>query len=169
MLFHYKKTRKQQAFTIGVYIVLMPMLFYLFTFVGKDKANFDEIYAIVGKLALAVGLMLLAIMLWFLRSKELFELYVTQDEFYSHHPLFKVWSFSVNPKDISRISHNYYSGSRTTKVDMLMNDGTHLQLCNNYGYSKKALYEALRIANPAIALPDNTSVFKSRWRKRNKK
>ena len=161
MLFYYKRTRRKQALTLAINILLLPVLFYIFSLIVKDKSDFEEIYAIAEKIFIAVGVVLFSVMLWFLRSKEKFELYVTEDEFHSEHPIFKEWCYTVNPKDIKKIAHNMSVGSGMTSIDVTMNNGDRHQICQNYSYSRKNLYEALKIANPLIELPENINRFKS--------
>lgn len=108
-----------------------------------------------------VGVILSSLMLWFLTSSKKFELYVTEDEFYSMHPTFKEWCFSVKPKDIKSIAHQYSTAGKMIKIDMKMNNGDRRQICKSYGYSRKNLYAALQQANPLIELPDNVNVFTS--------
>jgi len=161
MLFHYKRTRKRQALTVAINIIFLPILLYIFEQIAKDQGNFEEIYAIAVKIISAIGIVLVGVMIWFLRSKEKFEIYVTEDKFHSYHPLFREWCFTVNPKDINKIKHSYSLGSEMTSIDMIMNNGDRFQICKNHGYSRKGLYEALRRANPEIELPENINRFKS--------
>lgn len=161
MLFHYRRTRRRQALTLAGNILLLPILLYIFEQIIKDHSNFEELYANAVKIIFAIGIVLAGAIVWFLKSKAKFELFVTEDEFYSNHPLFKEWCFSVDPKDIKEIKHSYSLGSDMTSIDMIMNNGERFQICKNYGYSRKDLYDALKTANPDILLPDNFNRFKS--------
>ena len=161
MLFHYKRTRRRQALTVAFNIMLLPILLYVFEQIAKDHNNFEELYANAVRIFIAIGIVLVGTMVWFLRSKAKFELYVTEDEFFSNHPLFKEWCFSVSPKDVKEIKHSYSLGSEMTSIDMIMENGESHQICKNYDYSRKSLYDALKLANPEITLPDNFNRFKS--------
>ena len=161
MLFHYTRTGKRQALSLAINILLLHVLLYVFSIIAKDQSNFEKIYVIAEQIMFAIGIVLAGVMLWFLMSKQKFELYVTEDEFYSMHPIFKEWCFTVNPKDIKSIKHRYSVSSEMTSIDMIMNNGDKFQICKNYGYSRKHLYEALKKANPLIELPENANIFKS--------
>ena len=163
MLFHYAKTRRRQALKVASNILLIPILLFAFHYFFKDKANFPEIYDIAVKAGVAVMAVLAGIFLWFLKSKEKFEIYVTNNEFYSHHPLFKEWCFNVDPKDIVEIEHHLrVDSSAMTNINVHLKDGTQVQICQNYPFSRKELYSALEQANPQIHFPDNPNVFKHR-------
>ncbi|MDP4547224.1 hypothetical protein [Marinobacter sp. MDS2] len=163
MLFHYAKTRRRQALKIAFNILLIPVLLFAFHHFFQDKANFSEIYDIAVKAGMAVMVVLTGIFLWFLKSKEKFEIYVTANEFYSYHPIFKEWCFSVNPKDIVEIEHHLrIDTSAMTNINVYLKDGTKVQICQNYPFSRKKLYSALEQANAEIQFPDNPNVFKHR-------
>lgn len=164
MLFYYKRTRKRQALTLAINILFLPVLLYIFSLIAKDQSNYEEMYAIAEKIFIAIGVVLFSVMIWFLRSKKKFELYVTEDEFHSEHPIFKGWCYTVNPRDIKKIEHNnsVSGGSGNLSINMTMNNGESYQICMNYAYSRKNLYQALKKANPLIELPENISRFKSK-------
>lgn len=127
----------------------------------KDEPNFEQTYAIAEKIVIAITVALTCILIWFLKSKEKFEIYVTENEFYSYHPVFKEWCFSVNPKDIKTIEHNLRIGSEfMTNINVQLNSGQKLQICQNYSFSRKDLYSALQKVNPNISFPDNANIFK---------
>lgn len=161
MIFHFSKTRKRQAIKVAINILILPLLLYIFYEIGKDKPNFEEIYAIVEKMTFAIAFVLIGILIWFLKSKEKFEIYVTKNEFYSYHPIFGEWCFSVHPKDIVAIEHHLHvgAGRRMTNINVHLSNGKKLQICPNYSFSRKSLYSALLRINPNIHLPDNPNVF----------
>jgi hypothetical protein len=161
MLFHYKKARTSQAMKVAINIIIIPVLLYVFQYLGQGEEGFEEIYAIVEKAAIAVVVILMVIFIWFLKSKEQFEIYVTENEFYSHHPTFKEWCFSVNPKDIVSVKNELIVSSQSmSNISVCLQNGRKIQISQNYGFSLNKLYAALKKANPTIALPDNTNVFK---------
>ena len=162
-LYHYKRTRRQQAIKIALNILILPLLLYIFEYIAKDTSNFKEMYLLAEKIALSISVILIVIFIWFLRSKEKFEIYVTESEFYSYHPLFKEWCFSVSPKDIKSIKNNsgYTSGHIFTNIHMYLHSGVIYQICQNYSFSRKKLYGALKSVNPNIELPENFYVFKN--------
>ena len=163
MLFHYAKTRRRQALKVAFNILLIPVLLFAFHYFFKDKPNFPQIYDIAVKAGVAVMVVLTGIFLWFLTSKEKFEIYVTGNEFYSHHPMFKEWCFSVDPMDIVEIEHHLrIDSSAMTNINVYLKDGKKVQICQNYPFSRKKLYSALEQANPQIQFPDNPNVFKHR-------
>lgn len=161
MLFHYVKTRKRQAKTIAINILILPLLLYVLHEVANNEPNFAQVYA-VAKIITVVGVVVLAGMwIWLLKSKEKFELYVTENEFYSHHPVFKEWCFSVNPKEIVAVQHHLGIGAGAmTNINVHLKDGQKLQICQNYSFSREDLYSALKKANPMIQLPENPNLFK---------
>ena len=161
MLFHYTKTRKRQAIKVAVNILIIPVLLYMFQKAGKDQPNFEDVYAVAEKAAIALAVVLTGILIWFLKSKERFELYVTENEFYSYHPVFKEWCFNVNPKEIASIEHNLNVGAgRMTNINVHLKDGRKCQISQNYAFSRKDLYAALQKINPDIDLPDNANTFR---------
>ncbi|GAA5136040.1 hypothetical protein [Thalassotalea piscium] len=159
MLFHYERTRKKQAYTLAINIALLPVYLYILSITAKEHNDFEALFAIAEKSALGIGILLTAAMVWFLRSKDKFEIYVTHQEFYSMHPIFKEWCFSVNPKEIKCIKNHYGSGSKMTRIDLVMHNGDTFQICPNYDFSRKKLYQALQTANPLIELPANANLF----------
>lgn len=160
MVFHYTRSRKRQALTLAFNILLLPILLYILTVVAKDQAGFESFYATAKVGAIVIGVVLFSVMLWFFMSNDKFEIYVTRDEFHSLHPNFEAWCFTVNPKDIKSIRNHYGSGSKMTRIDMLMKDGTKYEICPNYNYSKAKLFKALKQVNSSIEVPDNAHIFK---------
>ncbi|MFV8570202.1 hypothetical protein ACNQ6O_03235 [Marinobacter sp. SBS5] len=141
--------------------MLIPILLFAFHYFLKDKANFSDVYEIAVKVGVAAMVVLFGIFLWFMKSKEKFEIYVTENEFHSHHPMFKDWCFSVHPKDIVEIEHHLRVDSTAmTNINVHLKDGTRVQICQNYPFSRKKLYSALGQVNPDIRFPDNPNVFK---------
>lgn len=160
MLFHYAKTRKRQAINVALNMLLLPLILYLFHHLVKDEPNYEELYAAAEIIACSIAMILTGILIWFLKSKEKFELYVTENEFYSYHPVFKEWCFSVNPNDIAAIEHHLGIGSGSmTNINARLKNGRELQICQNYPFSRKELYSALQKINPDIHLPDHANLF----------
>ncbi len=161
MLFHYVKKRKRQAIHIAINILMLPLLLYIFHYVFKDEPNFEPIYAVIEKFIFIIMIFLSGMFIWFLKSKEQFEIYVTNNEFYSYHPVFKEWCFSVNPKDILEIEHQLSVGAGSmTYINVHLSDGQKRQICQNYSFSRQDLYSALQRVNQNIKLPDDANVFK---------
>ncbi|QEY58045.1 hypothetical protein FXF61_02095 [Pseudomonas sp. C27(2019)] len=161
MLFHYVKTRKRQAIHLAINILILPLLLYMFHYTLKDEPNFEQIYVIVEKVTIVIVILLVGLLIWFLKSKEQFEIYVTDNKLYSYHPVFKEWCFSVNPKDIVEIEHQLSMGAGSmTNINVHLNNGQKHQVCQNYSFSREELYSALQRANPKIKLPDDANLFK---------
>jgi hypothetical protein len=135
-------------------------MLYIFLLLAKGHSDFEQIDTIAKLIVLVIEIILIGVMVWFLKSKQKFELYVTENEFHSEHPVFEEWCFTVNPKDIKQIKHHLNIGSGTSSINMIMNNGDVHYICDNYAYSRKKLYEALKKANPSIEFPENISVFK---------
>ncbi len=161
MLFHFAKTRKRQAKTIAINILMIPLILFVFQKVGGDQPNFDAIFEVVLIIAVLVSLTLTGLLIWFLKRKDKFEIYVKENEFYSHHPSFAEWCFSISPKDIVKIEHRIHIGvDRMTNINVHLLNGNVVQICQNHPFSRKDLYSALKKANPEIELPDNANGFK---------
>lgn len=161
MLFHYKKTRKRQAITIAINILILPLFLYFFRYAMEGEPNFEEVVATANNIVIVISVVLICLLIWFLKSKEKFEMYVTENEFYSYHPVFSEWCFSVNPKDIKAVEHHLSIGSGLmTNINVHLNSGQKIQVCQNYSFSRDDLYFALKKANPNIDMPDNANIFK---------
>lgn len=166
MIFYYAKTQKRQAIILAINIFLIPVLLYLFRHFLHEAPNFEQIYTVVQIGAFVVAAVLLAILLWLLKKKDRFEIYVTDNEFYSHHPVFDEWCFSVNPKDIVAIEHNLdVSQSAMTNINVCLKTGDRVQITQNYNFSRTDLYEALKKANPDIELPENANLFNHKFKR----
>ncbi|UZE94817.1 hypothetical protein [Alkalimarinus alittae] len=160
MIFYYAKTQTRQAITLAVNILLIPVLLYAFRYFLHSEPNFEQLYAVVKIGAFVVAAVMVVILLWLLKKNDRFEIYVTDSEFYSHHPVFKEWCFSVNPKDIVAIEHNLeVSQSAMTNINVCLKNGERVQITQNYNFSRKDLYDALKQANPDIKLPENANLF----------
>jgi hypothetical protein len=166
MLFHYKKTQTRQAVTVALNILAIPVILYIFQSLSKDQPDFQQIYGVVEKGAIAVALVLAIILVMLLKRKDKFEIYVTETEFYSHHPFSEEWCFSVSPQDIQAIEHKLNIGSGyMTNINVHLKSGERPQICQNYPFSRKALYAALKKVNPAITFPSNANTFNHKRKK----
>lgn len=166
MLFHYKKNQTRQAVTVALNILAIPVILYLFQSFFKDQPDFQQLYGVVEKGAIAVALVLTIILAWLLKKKDKFEIYVTANEFYSHHPFSKEWCFSVCPQDIKAIEHTMTIGSGyMTNINVHLKSGERLQISQNYPFSRKALYAALKKVNPSITFPSNANTFNHKRKK----
>ncbi|WP_298448581.1 hypothetical protein [uncultured Marinobacter sp.] len=160
MLFHYKKSQIRQAVSVALNMLAIPVILYLFQHFFKDQLDFEKIYDVVKKGAIAVAVVLAVILAWLLKRRDKFEIYVTEKEFYSHHPIFEEWCFRISPLDIVAIEHKLNIGSGyMTNINVQMKNGEVHQLCMNYPYSRKNLYGALKQVNPKIQLPSNANTF----------
>lgn len=160
MIFYYARSQKRQAITLAINILLIPVLLYAFQYFLREAPNFEQIYGVVKIGAFIVALILVAILVWLLKKKDRFEIYVTDNEFYSHHPVFDEWCFSVNPKDITAVEHNLdVSQNAMTNINVCLKTGERVQITQNYSFSRKELYDALKKANPDIKLPENANLF----------
>ncbi|WP_428239961.1 hypothetical protein [Gynuella sp.] len=160
MLFHYQKTRRRKALTIAIILLLMPVFIWSFGYLAENQSQFLEMYLVTKHVLEAIALILLGGFVWLMISPAKFEIYVTDSEFYCHHPLFREWCFSVHPREINRIEHNLgYGDEPTATIVMVLNNNQRYQVCMTYGYSRKQLYEALKSANPHIRLPENINLF----------
>jgi len=166
MLFHYKKSQTRQAISVALNILAIPVILYLFQHFFRDQPDFEKIYDVVEKGAVAVAIVLAVILAWLLKRRDKFEIYVTEKEFYSHHPAFRKWCFRISPRDIVAIEHKLNIGSGyMTNINVRMENGEVHQLCMNYPFSRKNLYNALKQVNPKIQLPSNPNTFNHKRKK----
>lgn len=160
MLFYYAKNQKRQAITLAVNIVLIPVFLYAFRYFLHKEPNFEQLYFVVKIGAAVVAVVMVVILLWLLKKGDKFEIYVTDNEFYSHHPVFDEWCFSVDPQNIVAIEHNLeVSQSAMTNINVRLKEGGVVQITQNYNFSRKDLYQALKKANPDIQLPEDANLF----------
>jgi hypothetical protein len=160
MIVHYVSTRRRQALTLLLNMAVLPAYYYLFEYIVRNKPNHDHMVEMVGYGLAAVGVAMAVMAVAFARSDRKFEIRLTQNEFSITHPLFKEWTFSVDPQNIKSIEHHMDTGGYTS-ISMTLRDGACYQICKNYRYSRKGLYDALKKVNPGIALPDNPYLFKA--------
>lgn len=161
MLFHYRKTANKLALSLAFNITLALALLFLFSILAKHYSDFETTYAIAKPIALIIIALLTVLMLWHLKRDKDFQLYVTENTFHCHHPSFQPWCFRLNTKDITKIVNRHITAGDMTTIEIVMNSGERFQLCQNYPYSREALYRALKIANPLIELPANSYCFTS--------
>ena len=155
-LYYYERTRKRQAITLAMNMVVLPVIFWLFLILTRENEQvYQQLLTILKPLLIVIELIFISVIIWFLTHPARFFIRVTESEFSVSHPLFKEWTFSVEPQAIAEIAVTSNRQSRSVTTSVKMKDGSSYTVCPNYAYSRKKLYDALRQANPAIKAPKN--------------
>lgn len=163
MLFHYRYSRHQTARNLVINMLILPGYYWLVHYLTAGQPQYENLLQILLYVLVALELAFAAITAWLLTHPAVFEIRVSEQEFTLIHPLFSHWNFSVNPQDILRIEQTITGiDFRRVVRQLVLHDGRTFEICPNYPYSRKALYAALKQANPAIELPSNPHYFKTK-------
>jgi hypothetical protein len=160
-LFYYSRSRKQQAKVAVINVLFVPLMFGIFLIIVRDSDRFDQFLKIVGIILVVTEFALLALITWLLRNPAEFYIKLNRTEFTSFHPMFKEWTFSVNPFEIVEIRQATDREAMASSIRIILQDGSSYALSPNFAYDRKKLYQALARLNPAIVLPANIGVFRS--------
>jgi hypothetical protein len=160
VLFYYERTRKQQAKVLGLNMLLLPMVMWLWLLLLPATDDLYQQFFDYALYIVVVGeLGLITVALWFITHPATFYIKLTQTEFCSAHPTMKDWSFSVNPQDITEIAHSTDRDASASYISVWMKDGSSFLLSPNFSYNRQQLYAALRLVNPNLKLPKQHRVF----------
>lgn len=160
LLYYYERTRKQQAKVLVFNMLLLPFILWLFLQLTREnEAVYEQFLVYVKYIIVFAELVLLSLVIWFLANPAKFYIKLTNYEFSSLHPNFKAWTFSVNPNEIVEIEQSTDREAQSSIISVKLINGSSYSLSPNYAYSRKKLYQALRLANPNIKIPKNTWLF----------
>ena len=159
LLFHYERSRKQQARVVLINMLLLPLVLWLLLQLINDPVARPRFASLLMAIGVAAELGLLALAVWLLRHPASFSIRLSAGEFSSHHPMFKAWCFSVDPAEIVAIEHSTDREANGSHISIQTRSGQRHALSPNYAYDRKALYRALAMLNPAIRLPRHPGVF----------
>lgn len=158
--FYYEKSRKQQAKTLALNMLFLPViLWFILIFIPKSDPFYNQFLFYVKYIVVVSELALLSLVVWLLTHPAKFYIKLTNSEFSSFHPTFKECTFSVNPQDIIEIEQSTDIGADASLISVKMNNGSSVLLSPNYPYKRSELYDALRLVNPNIKTPKNTWSF----------
>lgn len=165
MLFHYQRSRRQTARLIALNMLVLLVFYGLFHHLAEAEPQHQQLRDIALYGLIAVELILATALAWMLARPAVFEIRVSDQEFTIVHPTSRLWSFSVNPQDILRLEQTMEiltTDHHQLARRLVLRNGQTFEICRNYPYSVRALYDALKKANPAIELPSNPYYFKKR-------
>lgn len=158
--YYYERTRKQQAKVLVFNMIFLPFVLWLFLqLIPESEPVYKSFLAYVSYIIVAGEFVLLSVVVWLLAHPATFYIKLTKSEFSSFHPIFKKWTFSVNPFEVAEIEHSTDREAKSSFISVKMNDGTLFLLCPNFAYNRKKLYDALQLVNPKIKIPRNTWLF----------
>jgi hypothetical protein len=160
-LFYFARSRKQQAKVAAFNMIFAPVMFGLFLTIVRSSDRFDEFLNIIGIILIVTELVLLSLIAWLLKNPAEFYIKLSRTEFTSYHPMFKEWTFSVDPFDIIEIKQSTDQDAMMSSIQIQMQDGTSHVLSPNFAYDRKKLYQSLASLNPAIVLPKHVGLFRS--------
>lgn len=160
LFFYYEKNRKQQAKILIFNMFFLPFVFWLFVQLTQDNLEVYNKFSEYLKYILAIlEVVLIATTIWLLTHPEKFYIKLTNSEFSSYHPIYKEWTFSVNPQEIIEIEQKTDNDAQLNLISIQMHNGSSFLLCPNYSFNRKKLYTALVQVNPNIKIPKNTWLF----------
>ena len=160
LLYYYERTRKQQAKVLAFNMLFLPFILWLFLQLVRENQAVYEQFLVYAKYIIAIAeLVLLSLVVWFLTHPAKFYIKLTNSEFSSFHPVFKEWTFSVSPQEIVEIEQNTDREAQSSIILVKLTNGSSYSLSPNYAYSRKKLYQALRLVNPNIKTQKNTWLF----------
>ncbi len=161
--YYYERTREQQAKVLAFNIIFLPLIMWLFLqLIPKTEPVYKQFLECVKYIVVIGEVVLLSIIAWFLTHPAKFYIKLTNSEFSSFHPNFKEWTFSVNPHEIVEIGHNTDTQAQSRLISVKMKDGSSFLLSPNFSYSRKELYENLRLVNPNIKTPKQVWLFSNK-------
>jgi hypothetical protein len=160
LLYYYERTRKQQAKVLAFNMLFLPFILWLILLLAREnQADYEQFLVYLKYIFVIAELVLLSLVVWFLTHPSKFYIKLTKSEFSSFHPIFKAWTFSVSPKEIVEIEQSSDREAESTTISIKLVNGSSYSLSPNYAYSRKKLYQALRLLNPNIKTPKNTWLF----------
>jgi hypothetical protein len=159
LLFHYEHSRRQQARAVLINMALLPAVLWLLLQLIDDPAAHQRWTGLLLGIGLLAELAMAALAAWLLSRPASFSIRLSAREFSSHHPMFKAWCFSVDPAEIVAIEQSTDREADGRYISILTRDGQRHALSPNYGYDRRALYQALAALHPAIRLPKHPGLF----------
>ncbi|WP_417735945.1 hypothetical protein [Rosistilla oblonga] len=160
LLYHYERKQRHTALVLLFnMVVLFAMYGAAHKWIEPGEARDQLFYWInIAVPVVEVCLLLLAIYFWMNNGR--FRMSVDTNRFTIDDPISKTYSFSVPVSEIERIRQTYRNHTNYTTTVMYLKSGETIQLTPNYSYSRRALYDALKEANPTIQLPEHPYRFK---------
>lgn len=159
LLFHYERSRKQQARVVLINMLLLPLVLWLLLQLINDPVARPRFTSLLMVIGVAAELGLLAVAVWLLSHPASFSIRLSASEFSSHHPMFKAWCFSIDPAEIVAIEHCTDREGDGRYISIQTRSGQCHALSPNFAYDRKALYRALATLNPTIRLPKHAGLF----------
>lgn len=161
ILFYYARSRKQQAKVAAANMLFLPIVLGAFLYLVKNSDQLERIQTIILITLFVAEFFLSVLIVWLLRYPAEFYIRLTKAELRSYHPMFKEWTFSVDPQEIVEISQTTDREAISSSIRIIMRDGASYLLSPNFSYDRKQLYQALAHLNPAIILPKHVGLFGS--------
>lgn len=160
IFFYYERSRKQQAKVLLCNMFFLPVVLWFFLWLIKDhQAKYDQFYFYAKCIFVAVEIILMSILIWFITHPATFFIKLTNLQFSSFHPIFTEWTFSVDPEEIIEIKHSSDREAQLSIISINLQNGSSYLLSPNYAYSRSELYKSLLSVNPKIKLPKNSAIF----------
>lgn len=154
---------RRQRQTSLVLLFNMGVLFAMYvaarTWLEPTEAS-DQLFFWMNIAVPVVELCLLLLAIYFWIRNGTFRISVDANRFAIDDPLSKTYSFSVPVSEIEEIRQTHQQQSNVNTIMMYLKSGEKIQLTQNYSYSRKSLYAALKKANPSIGLPEHRFRFK---------
>ena len=157
-LYIFEHAQRKSAITLvinALFLLAMFGLVHHFQVFGTD----ENALFFINLGFIAAFLILLSIALYFFWSNKLFRLILTEKTLSIEHPIFELFTWSVDIDNIKAIKHNYDKHSSKPAIWVLLKDGNRKQLTMNYAYNRKKLYQLISQINQQIELPENHNRF----------
>ncbi|WP_417731568.1 hypothetical protein [Rosistilla oblonga] len=159
-LYLYERKQRHTALVLLLNMgVLIAMYAAARKWIEPSEAS-DQLFYWVNIAVPVVELCLLLLAIYFWLKNGRFRMSVDTNRFTVDDPISKTYSFSVPVSEIEGIRQTYRNHTNYTTTIMYMKSGETIQLTPNYNYSRRALYDALKEANPTIQLPEHPYRFK---------
>ncbi|MEE2730661.1 MAG: hypothetical protein VYA55_07535 [Pseudomonadota bacterium] len=157
-LYHYKKSRRQQArlfIRMGVFCWLYVAALFGYEAYAQQTLPEDLRLAMLMAFPLASGVLFL-IAWWLIAHPADYEATITRDQFEVRYPGSEHWSFSVSVADIKRFESRQtlsHAGPGIMEQGIVLKDGRFFHISMNYGNHIGDMYKAVKSVNPEVTYP----------------
>jgi hypothetical protein len=143
--------------------LLLALMYWLLIQFDDQSQAYQQLlqvglYSLIG---VEIALVLLAF--WLYKRNRIFKITLTPAQLTLVHPTSDSWTWQVKLNEIREIQHQIDIRKFKT-IYFILKDGSRHELCPNYHYPRKKLYEEISSVQPSIKMPTSPYRFKSKPR-----
>jgi hypothetical protein len=160
--FYYQRKQRRSALTLLLNVgVLLTMWFAAHEYLTPEAfgQQAEELLYWIDIAAPIVCLLLLVGASWMWLSNKSFEIALTNTGLKVTDPLSSTYTWELPLDTITEIRHEYDVHTKYTVIWVFTHSGDAKQLTQNYHFSRKKLYAAIKKVAPHITLPQNPYRF----------